>query len=177
MESNFIQPAIVSTHFHLRPGDSVGDFGSGAGNFTAVLSRLVGAEGRVYACEIQKNLAEKLADKIRRERLSNVEVVWGDLEEPRGTRLEDGSLDAAVIINALFQMENRAGAIEETVRTLRTGGKLFIIDWSESWNGMGPPPGHVLSRDEAMSLAESAGLTFEREFTAGSHHYGLAFRK
>ncbi|MEX0913133.1 MAG: methyltransferase domain-containing protein [Candidatus Paceibacterota bacterium] len=173
----FISPEIVASHFHLRTGDKVGDFGAGAGNFSAVLSRLVGHEGRVYASEIQKNLVDTLNDRVKRENLTNMEVVWGDVEELGGTKIEDEVLDAAVIVNTLFQMEERETALREISRTLRSGGKLFIIDWSESWGGLGPQPNDVLTESEAKDLAESLGLTFERSFDAGDHHYGLAFRK
>ncbi len=176
-ERHFVVPEVVSTHFHLRPGDTVGDFGAGAGFFATVLSRLVGHDGKVYCVEIQKNLVEKLIDKVRREHLSNVEVFWGDLEEDGATKIPDESLDAAVIVNTLFQTEDRNLAVREITRSLRSGGKLFIIDWTESWGGLGPQPGQVLDKDEARAVAESVGLTFEREFDAGDHHYGLSFRK
>lgn len=173
----FIAPEIVASHFHLRTGDKVGDFGAGAGNFTAVLSRLVGQEGRIYASEIQKNLVDTLNNKLKTEHLGNVEVIWGDVEELGGTKIEDGVLDAAIIVNTLFQTEERDTAIKEISRTLRTGGKLFIIDWSESWGGLGPQPSDVLKESDVRDLAETFGFTFERSFDAGQHHYGLAFRK
>lgn len=176
-EGRFVMPEVVVSHFHLRPGDSVGDFGAGAGHFTRVLSRAVGPEGRVYACEIQKNLVETLADMVRQERLGNVEALWCDIESLGGSKIEDGVLDAAVVVNTLFQMENKDTGVEEIKRTLRSGGKLFVIDWSESFGGMGPQPGDVLQEDEAKALVEAHGLVYERPFDAGDHHYGLAFRK
>lgn len=176
-EQRFIVPEVVATHFHLRPGDQVADFGAGSGHFEAVLSRLVGPEGKVLAIEIQKGLVEKLDDKVRRERLGNVTTLWGDIEEVGGTKIADAALDAAIMVNTLFQMESKNAAVSEIYRVLRGGGKFFLIDWSESWGGLGPQPGQVLNADEARSLAETAGFTFERNFDAGDHHYGLAFRK
>ena len=58
----FIEPAVVSTNFHLREGDKIADFGAGSGYFTKVLSKLVGGEGTVYACEIQKNLVDTIGE-------------------------------------------------------------------------------------------------------------------
>lgn len=173
----FIIPDVLVTNFHLRPGDKVGDFGSGIGNFARALSKAVGREGRVYACEIQRNLVDSLADWVGKERLNNVEVVWCDLEEPRGSKIESEALDAVVAINFLFQAEDRRAALAEIARTLRLGGKFFLVDWSESWGGLGPPAENVLTEANARSLAEASGLTFERTFSAGDHHYGLAFRK
>ena len=58
-ESGFVTPEIVVSHFHIREGDVVADFGAGSGYYTPELSRRVG-NGRVYACEIQKALVEKV---------------------------------------------------------------------------------------------------------------------
>lgn len=177
MDRRFVSPETVVSHFHLRHGDKVGDFGSGTGHFASALSRLVGHTGKVYACEIQKNLVDTLSDKVRRERLGNVEVIWSDLEELGGSKIEDDTLDAALIANVLFQMDDKSTAIKEIYRTLRPGGKLFVIDWAESWGGMGPQPGQILTESDVRDLCEAEGLTFERGFDAGDHHYGLSFRK
>ena len=62
-------------------------------------------------------------------------------------------------------------------RTVRSGGKFFVIDWTESFAGMGPQPGQVISAADTKNLFEANGFTVEGEFEAGEHHYGLAFRK
>jgi len=62
-------------------------------------------------------------------------------------------------------------------RTVRSGGRFFVIDWTESFAGMGPQPGQVISAADVTALFEANGFVFEREFPAGDHHYGLAFRK
>lgn len=177
LPARFVVPEVVVTHFHLRPGDVVADFGAGKGYFAAVLSKAVGLEGRVYACEIQKNLVEAIADTARTQGLSNVESIWCDIEALKGTKIDDGILDVAIIVNTFFQMEDKETAVKEVIRTLRSGGKLFVIDWSESFNGLGPQPNQVISEAETKALCETQGLVFERTYDAGDHHYGLAFRK
>lgn len=176
-EGRFVVPEKAATHFHLRDGDAVGDFGAGSGFFLSALARLVGPDGRVYAFEIQKNMVETLGEMARRNHLGNVEVLWCDIEAANGTKMKDGALDAGVLVNVLFQMEAKDAALTEIARTLRSGAKLFIIDWSESFGGLGPHPSQVVTADDAKAFAESAGLIFERSFDAGDHHYGLAFRK
>lgn len=177
MTGRFVEPEKVVTHFHLRPGDTVADFGAGSGYFMPVLSRAVTNEGRVYACEIQKNLLEKLGDTVRRSGLSNVEILWCDIEAPGGSKITDGALDASILVNTLFQLENKPAALAEIARTLRVGGKLFVVDWSESFGGLGPQPAAVVTEGEARALVESAGFVYENTYDAGDHHYGLAFRK
>jgi len=170
-------PEMVITHFHLREGDLVADFGAGSGFFLKALSEAVGETGRVFACEIQKKLVEKLTDQARLNDLSNVHPLWCDLEEPNGIKISDGELDAGALVNTLFLIEDKPSAISEMARTLRKGGKFFVVDWTESFAGMGPASEQVMSADEATSLFEGNGFVLETEFPAGDHHYGLAFKK
>ncbi len=173
----FFVPSVVATHFHIKEGDLVADFGAGSGFFLKVLSQAVGENGRLFACEIQKQLVEKLGEQSRLMGLHNIHPLWCDLEETNGIKIGNGELDVAILVNTLFLIEDKVAAIQEMGRTVRTGGKFFLIDWTESFSGMGPQPGHIITPEESTNLFESNGFVFEREFPTGDHHYGLAFRK
>lgn len=173
----FVDPATVSSHFHVRAGDVVADFGAGSGFFVEVLAHLVGSEGRVYACEIQRELVEKIGALVRSKGLFSVDPLWCDFETKGGAKIGDGVVDIAIMVNTLFQLEDKQTAISEVHRTIRSGGKFFLIDWSESFGGLGPQPSDVITAVAAQALVESSGFVFERMFDAGDHHYGLAFRK
>lgn len=173
----FVEPKTVIDHFHLRAGDKIADFGAGAGYFVKGLSEAVGNEGRVYACDIQKSLVDTLGTLIRDERLSNVSPIWCDLEKTGGTKLADGVLDVGLLVNTLFQFEQKELALTEIARAIRTGGKFFVIDWTESFAGLGPRPNDIVSEEAAKTLVSSAGFEYERSFPSGAHHYGLAFRR
>lgn len=173
----FVVPDVVATHFHLKEGEIVADYGAGSGFFLKTLSTAVGEEGRVFACEIQKPLVEKLGEQARLMGLSNIHPLWCDLEEAAGIKIADGELDAALLVNTLFLIEDKDTAIKEMGRTVRSGGKFFVIDWTESFAGMGPQPGQVITAADVTALFESNGFIYEREYPTGDHHYGLAFRK
>ncbi|MCA9361309.1 class I SAM-dependent methyltransferase [Candidatus Kaiserbacteria bacterium] len=173
----FVEPSVVTSHFLLREGDVVADFGAGSGFFVEILSRAVGPQGVVHALEIQKELVEKIGDIARQKGLANVNPKWCDIESLNGTGLPDESLDVAIMVNTLFQFEDKPTGLREVERTLHAGGKFILIDWSESFGGIGPQIDQVLNKNDARALAEGVGFTFEREFDAGDHHYGLAFRK
>jgi ubiquinone/menaquinone biosynthesis C-methylase UbiE len=173
----FMDPRAVTTHFHLREGDVVADFGAGAGFYLTALSAAVGNEGKVYACDIQKVLVDRLTNKIHEERLTNVHPVWCDLEEPGGTKLRDGLLDVGLLINTLFQIQDKATALKEFARVIRKGGKFFVVDWQDSFGGLGPHPSSVVPVPAARELVEAHGFAYERDFPTADHHYGLAFRR
>lgn len=174
--SSFLVPDIVVSHFHIKDGDVVADFGSGSGHFLRALSMRVGS-GKVYACEIQKSLVEKISTTVHAQQLLNIYPLWADLEEPNGLKIATDSVDIGILVNTLFQIENKETAIEEMSRTIHVGGRLIIIDWTDSFNGLGPVPDHVITQREATALCESLGFVLEQDFPAGGHHYGLVFRK
>lgn len=173
----FVDPTIVASHFHIREGDVVADFGAGSGYFVEILARLVGSSGRVYACEIQKELVEKIGMLARSKGLHMVDPLWCDIEVKGGAKIPDGAVDIAIMVNTFFQLEEKYTALSEVSRILRSGAKFFMIDWSESFGGIGPAPDQVITAKDAQALAETSGFVFERSFDAGDHHYGLAFRK
>jgi len=172
----FVIPDIVGTHFHFKEGDVVADFGAGSGYFLATLVNQVGEDGRVLVCEIQKNLVEKLGSLARTSGYGNVDALWCDLEKPGGIPLQDHVLDGGILVNTIFQFEDKSGALTEVRRVLRSGSLLHVIDWTESFAGLGPTDAMVVTKNSAIDLAESHGFVLEREYPAGDHHYGLAFR-
>jgi ubiquinone/menaquinone biosynthesis C-methylase UbiE len=173
----FVMPEVVTTQFMLKEGDVVADYGAGSGFYLKPVSTAVGENGLVYACEIQKQLVEKLGDIARQQGLGNVHPLWCDLEEPNGIKIADGELDAAILINTLFMIENKEVGIVEMARPLRSGGTFLVVDWTESFAGMGPSLDHVITAAQTTDLFEANGFVLEREFPTGDHHYGLAFRK
>ncbi len=177
LPGKFVVPELVVTHFGIHEGDTVGDFGAGSGYFLKPLSVAVGREGKLYACDIQKQLVDKLGEQARLHDLMNVVPLWCDLEEERGVQLPDETLDVGLLINTLFLFTNKDVGIRECARVVKPGGTLVVIDWSESFGGLGPQPQDVVTKDAAILLCESAHLVYEREFPAGDHHYGFVMRK
>jgi ubiquinone/menaquinone biosynthesis C-methylase UbiE len=177
LPGRFVVPEVIATHFHIKEGERVADLGAGTGFFLKILSQAVGVEGKVYACDIQKQLVEKMGDFARLNGLSNIHPLWCDLEEVGGIKLPNNTLDAAILVNTLFQFELKETAIEEIYRVLRPGGVLHIVDWSESFGGLGPQPKDIITMEAAVALCESKQFILEREYPAGEHHYGFAVRK
>jgi SAM-dependent methyltransferase len=176
LPGRFVVPEIVATHFLFKTGAVVADVGAGSGFYLKILSEMVGESGRVFACEIQKNLVEKLAEVVRIQQLPNVTPLWCDLEEPQGIKIRDGVLDGAILVNTLFQIEDKDTALTEMRRIMKTGGVLHVVDWTESFGGLGPAPNQVITMAAAIDVLESHRFFFEREYPAGDHHYGVAFK-
>lgn len=173
----FSDPQKNIEQLGLEAGAKVADFGAGSGFYTLVTARAVGHEGRVYAVDIQKDLLEKIKNTARLEGLLNIEYVWGDLERLGGSKIQENSLDASIVANILFQVENKEVFLTEVKRVLKPNGKILVVDWSESFAGMGPEAKLIVTKEQAKKFFADKGFKLIKEIEAGSHHYGFIFSK
>jgi len=132
----------------------VGDLGCGTG---AVSAALAGSVGRVIA--VDGSRAMLTAAKKRLAGQDNVELRGGELE---ALPVEDGELDAALLVLVLHHVPSPAAALAEAARALRPGGRLVVVDMlphdREAW---GREMGHVwlgLSEAQLRTWLAEAGL-------------------
>jgi ubiquinone/menaquinone biosynthesis C-methylase UbiE len=173
----FAHPPRNVAALGISPGMKVADFGSGSGAYVLAIAKELHGSGHVYAIDIQKDLLRRTKNEAEKQGHKNVEVLWGDLESPNGSKIADNALELVLISNLLFQIDDKRAVFAEAKRILRPSGRLAIIDWSESFGGLGPQKEDVVKKEQALTLARAVELTFLKEFSAGAHHYGLIFRK
>lgn len=175
--AGFIEPEEIVQRLDVQAGMKVADFGSGSGYFSIPLARLVGDDGKVYALDIQKDVLETVKSRAKTENLLNIETVWANLELPRGSKLDDGKVDLVIISNILFQAEDKGAVVKESARILKPGGSLVVFEWDETASPPGPPLELRIGKSTVRDLTQKAGFSFSKDLDAGSHHYGLIFKK
>ncbi|MEO1159006.1 MAG: methyltransferase domain-containing protein [Pseudomonadota bacterium] len=113
----------------LQPGEKVLDLGSGLGQFTRLIARTVGSEGRVVGIERDRHQilqAKSRADSSGESEL--VEFRKGDALELPLTGSELGSFDLAHARFLLEHVPRPARVIAQMVRSVRPGGRVFVSD-------------------------------------------------
>ena len=174
--AGFAHPARNVDELDIRPGMHVADFGTGSGAYVLAMAERMGNEGSIYAVDVQKDLLRRLHNECQHRGYKNVHIVWADLEKPHAVKVRPGSLDLVLVSNVLFQLEDKTAVFTEARRVLHDGGRLVIIDWADSFGGMGPHKHHVVTRETGLALAREQGFELLREFPAGAHHWGVIFR-
>jgi len=170
---NFIDPKTTIQQMGLRIGMKVGDFGAGSGHYTIAAASLVGGEGRVYAIDVQEDILKHIHNLAKDNKLNNIETVCGNFEKQFGTKLREKVLDAAILSNTLFQLDDRKVAIEEIKRTLKSGGILLVVDWAGAYGGIGPTPEMIVSEHAAQEMFLNAGFHKVKDIAPAPHHYSF----
>ncbi|MCB0818266.1 MAG: arsenite methyltransferase, partial [Flavobacteriales bacterium] len=109
----------------IRPGDTVLDLGSGAGNDCFVARHETGADGRVIGVDFTPEMVAKARENAGRLGFQNVEFRQGDIEE---LPVSDGMIDVVVSNCVLNLVPDKRKAFSEVMRVLRPGGHFSISD-------------------------------------------------
>jgi ubiquinone/menaquinone biosynthesis C-methylase UbiE len=116
----------------LRRGQTVLDFGCGYGAYTIPVARIVGAQGRVYALDKDKEALDGLMQKAESAGLKNIERMEtsGELE----IELADESVDAVLLFDVFHsfyfpQADDRRRLLGEISRIMKPSAFLSISVW------------------------------------------------
>jgi ArsR family transcriptional regulator len=114
----------------LLPPLQVADLGCGEGYLTIEAARWA---SRVVAVDRSEAVLERAKGLARRRRVAN--VVWkrGELEN---LPIKDGTVDVALLSQALHHAQNPSAAVAEAVRITVAGGRVLVLDLrshSEEW--------------------------------------------
>ena len=109
----------------VQPGSHVADVGARDGYLTVRLAEAVGAEGRVYAVDIDGDALEKLRKNLADEDTSRVTLVHSQPDDPM---LPEGLLDAVVVVNSYHEFEAYASMLKHIKAALKPGGRLVLVE-------------------------------------------------
>ncbi len=109
----------------LLPPLEVADLGSGEGLLSELLARRC---KRVIAVDNSDKMVAYGARKAKKNGLKNLEFRLGDLEKPP---IDPGSMDLAILSQALHHAADPARAIASAAGILRKGGQIMILDLHE----------------------------------------------
>ncbi len=116
----------VPTEFaQMKPGDTVIDLGSGAGNDAFVSRAIVGDAGRVIGVDMTEEMIAKARANCDKLGFNNVEFRLGDIEKMPVTA---GVADVVISNCVLNLVPNKEKAFQEMFRVLKTGGHFSVSD-------------------------------------------------
>ena len=142
---------------YLATGDRVLDVAGGAGAHASHLVRA--ASVTVVGVDI--------AEGMVRQRLDDELLPWNVVGDMEALPFADGAFDAAIVIACLHHIPDPRPALEELVRVLRPGGRVFSQDPNSLRARQGPVPVDGFAHEFRVSvgwLAEqmsAAGLVVE----------------
>lgn len=169
----FLNQDQIIAQLGIRRGMIIADMGCGAGYFTIPMAKLLDNTGQVYAIDVLTAAIESVTSQAKLYGLLNVFKIRANVEVVGGTGIVEGRVDLALMVNLLFQCQDRDSVFEEAKRILAPGGRIAVIDWIPNSATPGPSFERCISEEEAKRVAMKNGLKVVQSLRTGETHYGF----
>lgn len=133
----------------------VADIGAGSGWFTVRAAKRVGADGQVFAVDINPEAISHIEERARKEQLLNVKAI---LSKPDDPLLPPNSVDAVLLLKTYHEVAHPVELLQNLRPALRTGAKVGVIDR----NGNGE--NHGIGSDVVIREAQEAGYRLVKKY-------------
>jgi ubiquinone/menaquinone biosynthesis C-methylase UbiE len=164
----------VIEKLRLKPGDIVADIGSGSGTFSIPMAKAIAPNGILYAVDIDQKMLDYVAEKARKEGVTNLVTVFGEYEDPK---LPVNDVDIAFYHRVLHMIEKRQIHLNNTAKYLKPDGRIVVIDKNredspDSWMWLNQSDVDTWMAALSFYPAEKFGVFDDRYFVVYQRPYG-----
>ena len=162
---------LILEALSIMPGQTVVDAGCGSGYLSELFSKAVTEDGCVYALDRDRNFISSLKERFRH---SNVQVMEADITIQ--LPLENACADlvfASTVIHTFSRKQVRT-FVRESIRVLKMGGRLAILEIEKKETPFGPP---INARFCPEDLKRIVPMTPVTTAVAGEHFYMQLFKQ
>ena len=155
------EPDLALRLLKIPKGAVVGDVGAGSGYMSLRLARLVGAEGRVYAVDVQPGMLQLLQQNAAKAKLANVVPVLGAVDDPR---LPAGMLDVIIMVDVYHEFSEPQKMLQRMREALKPGGRLVLFEYKAENPEVPILPLHKMTKAQVKAEVEPEGFKQQRVF-------------
>jgi predicted methyltransferase len=115
----------IAQRLAIGAGSVVADIGAGTGRDSWTFAQIVGASGRVYSVEIEKNKVDALSQEAAKRGWEQVQPILGKTDDPC---LPPDRVDMAFMHQVYHHVTHPREMLQGIWRGLKPGGYLVIVD-------------------------------------------------
>ena len=158
----------------VAKGSSVGDVGAGSGYMSLRLARLVGAEGKVYAVDVQPGMLQLLQQNAAKAKLTNVVPVLGGIDDPK---LPAATLDLIIMVDVYHEFSQPQRMLQRMREALKPGGRLALFEYRAEDPNVPILPLHKMTKAQVKIEVEAEGFKQTRVFDDLPWQHLIVFTK
>lgn len=149
-------PDALLDKMALESGQTVADLGCGSGFYSRRIAKRVGAEGKVFAVDIQPQMLDILQRLAAQEELDNIVPVLGEPDDPR---LPRGEIDWILLVDVYHELQDPAAMLAELRQALAPDGRVAVVEFRlEGDSAAHIKREHRMAVDQVLAEWEPAGF-------------------
>jgi ubiquinone/menaquinone biosynthesis C-methylase UbiE len=167
-----LNPIDTLNKIGMKANDAICDIGAGSGIFTIPAARIT--TNKVYALEISDEMLSIIKEKANTEGINNIELVKVN---DNNLNMEDGSIDIAIMVTVLHEIDQPTELLKEVKRILKDNGKIAVIEFHKRETPMGPPVEHRMYKEDVIKYLKAIDYIVQKDFDLGDNFNCLVFEK
>lgn len=120
------RPDLLIQALDVKVGQFVADIGAGTGFFSLRLARKVGPKGRVLAVDIQREMLDKLSNRLKEENISTVIPILGSETNPH---IPLQTLDLVLMVDVYHEFSYPWEMMQKIEEALKPGGRVVLVEY------------------------------------------------
>jgi ubiquinone/menaquinone biosynthesis C-methylase UbiE len=158
----------------IKKGSIVADVGAGSGYMTVKMAKKVGADGIVYANDIQQAMLDLLDKRLKKGKITNVRPILGTPDDPK---LPAESIEMALLVDVYHEFSQPQAMLRHLHDALKAGGRLVLLEYRKEDPSIPIRPEHKMSVAEARMEVEAEGFKLGRVDDSLPRQHVLIFTK
>ena len=138
-------PDNAIDELNLKPGMTVADVGAGTGYMSLKLAKRVGANGKVFAEDVQPDMLAKVRENAAKANLKNIQAVQGTFTDPK---LPRGQMDLVLLVDVYHEFSEPQKMLRGIRESLKPDGRLVLLEYRKE------DPKIPIIEEHKMSVAE-----------------------
>jgi len=166
------KPDEILDALHVRAGMTVADLGAGTGYFSVRVAKVVGAEGRVLAIDVEPKLVAYLTERAAKESLPQITAVLAAPDDPK---LPPHGVDLVLIVDTWHHIDDRLSYLKTLAQGVAPGGRVAVVDFKKGDFPVGPPDEHKIPPEKVVQEFSKAGWALAERKDDLPYQYVLSF--
>jgi ubiquinone/menaquinone biosynthesis C-methylase UbiE len=151
------RPQQAIEALEIRAGQTIADLGAGSGYYTFRIAPLVGPHGKVLAIDVEPAMLRVVAERARRENVSNVATVRSSPSDPN---LPPGSIDLLFMVDVYHELEYPYEMLRKVHAALRAEGRVALVEYRAEDPRVMIKPVHKMAERQIIKELEAAGFRY-----------------
>lgn len=145
----------------VKTGMTVCDIGCGNGFYSLKMAKLVGAEGKVLAVDIQPEMLGLLRVRAKDAGVTNIETIAGTVVQPF---LPENQVDLILCVDVYHEFSHPEQMLAAMRRALTDKGLLVLVEFRTEDPKVPIKPLHKMSKKQILKEMQPNGFHLARQF-------------
>lgn len=167
------RPDLVMKALALKHGDVVADLGCGTGYFSWRMAKAVGDKGIVYGVEIQPEMLDLLAVKMKERGVTNVLGVLGTITDPKLPK----PVDLVIMVDVYHEFDHPWEMMDAICKRLKPGGRVVFVEYRGEDPEVPIKPLHKMTEAQVKKEMTTQPLEYVETIRTLPRQHIIIFRK